>query len=874
MGVLRKLRTLLRAALQPPAPSAADEAAADALRARFRERCAHFRRLLSANKAVLETMADVEQRLRGPQPFGMPYVRGVVTRAGAGVFQMIRSVNALSGDAYGALDESFARIASDMEAAMALPVPAGDGPLVLPLAAVDLAHLSLVGGKMANLGEIRRHVGMPVPDGFAVTVHAHDRFMAHNGLQEEIDSRIRAAGPENLEALFALSSSIQQIIHSAPLPDDVARAVAGQVEAMQARAGKERDRLRLALRSSAVGEDALGASFAGQYRTELNVHPDEVLDVWREIIAGKYSVTALSYRYQRGIPDVLAPMCVGVLAMVDARAGGVAYSRDPVRPDAPVIVVNAVPGLPVAVVDGSFSPDTLSLSRERPPRILERHIRPGKPFRCVCDPDHGVRRDPLSPEEADAPAVDEAMAIQLGSLVLALEEYYDEAQDVEWAVDRQGRIVILQSRPLRKRGHASPEEQRAPADAKPPGPVLLHGGTAVSPGIGAGAAVIVRKEADMLSFPVGGVLVVERAGPRWATLLSRAAAVVAEEGGMAGHLASVAREYGVPAIFGIRGALQTLSGTPPPEVTVDAVRGCVYAGLHSDMPGALPRRDLMEGSPVHNILSAVSRFMTPLNLLDPTVPEFAPERCRTLHDITRFCHEKAVRLMFGDEENIDARGGKQLKAGVKLQYWVIDLEDGFIEPVRGPMVELSNIRSAPMLALWRGMTAAPWTGPPDADAHGFLSVVAESAMNRQLEAAAATEMGNKNFLMISSTFMNLQARFGYHFCTVETQAGPNAHENYVSFQFKGGAASLDRRVARAVMVGDLLEGCGFRVDVKEDALFAVAESRDARESLAHTAVLGYLVVHTRQIDMIMHNKPYVAALREKFLRDIAPLATT
>lgn len=904
MNVLRKIASLFRAA---PADdqSLAPDPVAEEVKARFRVRCRRFRRLLSANKTALEAIAEVEQLLRSPKPFSMRHVRSAATRAGSGVFQMIQNINDLSDNAYPGLMKSFVRLERQMEELMTPPQPPANGPLVLGLKETGLAVLMQVGGKMANLGEIHNHVGMPVPDGFAITADAYHRFMRHNNLQEEIDSRIQATDIHSLDDLFSLSAAIQQRILAAAMPDDVAEAITSQVEAMLVRAGERRDHLRLALRSSAVGEDALGASFAGQYHSELNVHPDEALDVWREIVASKYAVTAMSYRYQRGIPDHSVPMCVGVLAMVHAQAGGVAYSRDPVRPQ--LQCINAVPGLPAAVVDGSFSPDRILLNRQRPVQVLEAHAS-HKPFRLYCDPDGGVRRVPLSDAESAALCIDTALACRLGELALALEEYYDEPQDVEWAVDECGELVILQSRPLKEVGTdtapanegAEPTGggQEAATDMAPSSlmasntarsaeehlpPPLLRGGECVSPGVGAGVAVILRKNADILSFPQGGILVVERAEPRWATLLSRASAVLTEAGGTAGHLASVAREYGLPAIFGLPGALDMVEAlceeqdAVQPCITVDAVRGAVYGGMHPEIPGATPRRNLMEGSPVHQTLHALSRLMVPLHLLDPESPEFSPEHCQSLHDITRFCHEKSVSLMFGEEEGLNGNygnSGKQLKAGVKLKYWIVDIDDGFIKPVSGPVVELDNIRSAPMLALWHGMTAVPWAGPPATDASGFFSVVMESTMNRDLETSTGSALANHNFLMISSTFMNLQARFGYHFCTAEAQAGPQSHENYVSFQFKGGAASVDRRISRARMVGDLLEEFGFRVDVKQDALFATAEGYDAQNSLARTALLGYLLIHTRQVDMIMHNAPQATALREKLRKDMTMLMNT
>lgn len=898
----------------PPAPPSPEALAAEeALRQHTLERCRRFRRLLSANKSALEGMADMEEKLHGSAPYSMSYVRRVCTRVGTSVFQMIQDLNALSGQTYNTLMPPFTRISGAIEDILTHSTPdlhAGEA-LVLHLNHMGLENIHQVGGKMANLGEVCSHAGMPVPDGFAVTATAYHLFMAENGLQEEIDRRIQATNIENLNDVFSLSASVQQLIQSAPMPAALEQAITHSVSAMQDRlAPDQRPNLRLALRSSALGEDSLGASFAGQYHSELNVHPDEALEVWRDIIASKYAVTAMHYRFQRGIPDDAVPMCVGVLAMVDAQAGGVAYSRDPMSASAsasapapnpnPVrdkgegrMVVNAVLGLPMAVVDGSFSPDVFILSRTQPPRLLEQHIAL-KPFRFACSAQSRMQRVPLSPEEGAKASISPQILEQLAQMVLALEEYYHEAQDVEWAVDAADNLIILQSRPLKQieyndqspaqNSNALSLDSNALASDSPLPPeranlpLLLRGGTSVSAGVGMGKVFHARKDADILAFPPGGVLVVERAQPRWATLLSRASALIAEAGGTAGHLASVAREYRVPAIFGLSHALDSLeAGT---EVTVDTAHHCVFAGLHPQLSPPRPPQNLMEGSPVHKSLCAVAPYIIPLHLLDPTAPEFCPEQCQSLHDITRFCHEKSVELLFSpqsledlhdssDQASPHASIGKQLKAGVKLQYWIIDTGDGFKKPVTTPYVDIANIQSAPMLALWRGMTAVPWTGPPATDASGFLSVVFESTMNRDLEASTATTLANKNFLMISSTFMNLQARFGYHFCTAECQAGENAHENYVSFQFKGGAASLDRRKLRAQMVGRLLEEYGFRVDIKEDALFATAEGYDAPQSLSRTALLGYLVIHTRQVDMIMNNQPAALALEKKLKGDMA-----
>jgi pyruvate,water dikinase len=122
--------------------------------------------------------------------------------------------------------------------------------------------------------------------------------------------------------------------------------------------------------------------------------------------------------------------------------------------------------------------------------------------------------------------------------------------------------------------------------------------------------------------------------------------------------------------------------------------------------------------------------------------------------------------------------------------------------------------------------------------------------------------------MISKNFCSLNSRFGFHFLTVETLVGERPSENYVSFQFKGGAADYPRRVKRAIFVGGLLEVFGFRTEVKEDAVFARLEGYDEEFMMQRLRVLGYLLMHTRQLDMIMANDASLQQIREKMCKDL------
>ena len=125
--------------------------------------------------------------------------------------------------------------------------------------------------------------------------------------------------------------------------------------------------------------------------------------------------------------------------------------------------------------------------------------------------------------------------------------------------------------------------------------------------------------------------------------------------------------------------------------------------------------------------------------------------------------------------------------------------------------------------------------------------------------------------MISRDFLNLQSRFGFHLTSVEALVTERKQVNYISFDFKGGAADQDRKYLRARFIADLLEELGFRVKVKEDTAFARLEGLDRGDMFTHLRVIGYLLMHTRQLDMIMAAPAVVKHYREKMNGDIEAL---
>ncbi|QCQ23446.1 pyruvate, water dikinase [Desulfoglaeba alkanexedens ALDC] len=865
-GKLRKaLRKWVLGDVGPSTPPPPEEL--EQLRLAFKARYHHFKLLLNANNRALEVMAEMEEMIRGNRPFGMTFVRSRCTRVSTSVFQIIRHLDALAPGKYTELYDRFRDIQKKINPFIHSSAPATRAaPLVVALEDVGAHAADLVGAKMANLGEVANRLGFRVPRGFVVTARGYQRFLAETGLQAEIDRRLQSADAERLDELYSLSADIQQLIIRSPLPSDLREAIEEQLKLLQNRTAGP---VRLALRSSALGEDLPGVSFAGQYRSELNVSADNVLQAYKEVVAGKYGLTAMTYRLHRGIRDEDIAMCVGCLEMVDAVASGVLYTRNPLNLREDELVIHGVWGLPKPVVDGSAVSDLFVVSREPPHRVLRRDIA-DKSLRFVCDPDEGVCRLDVVGAERSEPCLHEDQAAALARLALRIEAHYGSPQDIEWALDPSGDFVVLQSRPLLPTG--MPEEAIRRNASRRDAPVLLEGGSTASAGVATGTAFVVQRDVDALQFPPGGVLVTAQALPRWATLLGRAAAVVSEKGSVAGHLANVAREFGVPALFGVPDACRRLSTGR--IVTVDADQRVVYDG-RIEMPeiSERPQRKLMEGSPVHRALEGAARWIVPLNLLDPDSPDFRPGNCRTFHDITRFCHEKAVFEMFrfGETHHFPERSSKQLVCDVPMQFWVINLDDGFKAETEGKFVSLENIDSIPMRALWEGMVAVPWHGPPPVDTRGFLSVLLEATTNPGLDPALHSPYAIRNYFMISRHFCSLQSRFGFHFSTVEALVSERDSENYVSFQFKGGAANLDRRIIRARLVAGLLEELGFHAEVKEDAAFARLEGHGPSFMVSRLRALGYLIIHTRQLDMVMTDGYSVERYRSQMLDHLRPL---
>ena len=854
MGALTWLQRLVGRFRGTPSEQPDPEAA----RNLFQRRYHALRLLLAANTRALRAMATMEQAAVEGSGFGMTFVRSHSTAVGVNVFKMVRNLDILAPEKYTLLFDRLEEIRHRIDDDLATIPPPEDVPHALPMAEIQYTHIDVTGSKMATLGEVANVVGLSVPEGFVITTSAYDLLIAANDLQHEISRLLQAYQSEQLDELFVLSSKLQQLILTAEVPLEIADAIQAAAEAAEPSPDST-----FALRSSALGEDSAGVSFAGQYETLLNVRRSNLVASYLEIVASTYTPQAMQYRKQRGLRDDQVAMSVGCLEMIDARSGGVVYSGNPGDDRDSDIYISSAWGLPKSIVDGRFASDLIIVKRAGSPTISSRETG-DKKSQFVRHPREGVRRADVPDEMQRQPSLADHEALAIADAAMKLESHFGTAVDVEWAVTHAGDIVILQCRPLTQSREST--DRSLPADTPKP---LVSGGVNASPGAAAGPVHWVTRDVDALSFSSNSVLALVQPLPRWAALLDRTAAVVAEEGGIAGHLATVARELGVPAILGAGSLADLETGF---EVTVDASGRAVYAGTIDaliEQRAAPP--ELVADSPVRRTLQTVLAHISPLNLVDPKGLDFTPANCKTMHDITRFCHEQAVReiFAFGADTSFPEYASKQLHHNVPMQWWVLDLGNGFKGQVSGKYVHLEDIACKPMLALWDGMVAVPWDGPPATSGRGLASILFEATANPALASPFRKPYADRNYFIISEHFLNLQSRFGFHFTNVEALAGPRLEENYLSFSFKGGAADLERKAARARFIGDLLAELSFDTEVIEDVVTARRTSLDHQDVEQSLRVVGYLLMHTRQLDMIMADRAAVAHYGAKIRADLA-----
>ena len=309
----------------------------------------------------------------------------------------------------------------------------------LPLEQLRREDGARFGGKSASLGELLA-AEIPVPPGFAIAAGAFTLFLQEAGLAGRVESATAGLDSTDTERVGAVSKAIAEEMRSAPIP----QAVAAEIARCYAQLGGDAP---VAVRSSALGEDSDEATFAGQQESYLWVRgAGAVADAVRDCWVSLYSPPAITYRARLGAGGETA-MGVTVQLMVDAEVSGVMFTCNPTSGDPSMVAVNASWGLGLAVVGGEVTPDYFLLSKITGEVVRETIA--AKEIEYVAGPDGvGAIRVEVDAGRRERACLDEQRLGELVELAGAIQRHFGSHQDVEWAIGREGRLFVVQSRPV------------------------------------------------------------------------------------------------------------------------------------------------------------------------------------------------------------------------------------------------------------------------------------------------------------------------------------------------------------------------------------------------------------------------------------------
>jgi pyruvate,water dikinase len=339
---------------------------------------------------------------------------------------------------------------------------------------------------------------------------------------------------------------------------------------------------------------------------------------------------------------------------------------------------------------------------------------------------------------------------------------------------------------------------------------------------------------------------------------------VTDAGSTAGHFSSVAREFGVPALVGTKEAFSKLArGT---EVTVYADGRIVYAGVVNEMlESPCARKNLLTDSPFMRRLSYVMSFVSPLRLVDPQADYFKPQGCRSLHDIIRFAHEKAVQEMFhlGDKRMRKIGGSRKLKSHIPMLFYVLDVGGGLKNnPKNKKTVNIDDVISIPMQAVMRGLSHPDihWGNFTHFDWAEHDRIVMSGGIISPEAAMFASHA------VVSNDYANLNLRFGYHFVIVDSVCRDSAEENYILFRFSGGGADYYKRSLRADFLQRILQRLEFEVNRKSDLVDGQFKGGEKKIIVHKLDLVGRLLGATQLMDMYLKDESMVQKYSEEFLQ--------
>ncbi|WP_088810395.1 MULTISPECIES: phosphoenolpyruvate synthase [unclassified Listeria] len=310
------------------------------------------------------------------------------------------------------------------------------GSFVYDFQEIDQTKFSLVGGKAANLGELRKIQAIRVPAGFCVTTDAFQKMMESSSDIQHVLTQLAALEIGQQTAIREVAQKIRHAILTQAIPNEVA----DEIKSVLRSYGTD---FAYAVRSSATAEDLSGASFAGQQDTFLNIKgEDAILAHVQKCWASLYNERAIIYRLQNGFSGE-PKLAVAIQKLVPAEAAGVLFTADPLSGDRTVTTVDASFGLGEGLVSGQVQADVYKTKNGK---VTSRLVAQ-KEVAFFTQGEKGVLKQALSEERRAQQVLSNEQILELTNVGREIERNFGYPVDVEWCLFN-GKFYVVQARPI------------------------------------------------------------------------------------------------------------------------------------------------------------------------------------------------------------------------------------------------------------------------------------------------------------------------------------------------------------------------------------------------------------------------------------------
>ena len=466
--------------------------------------------------------------------------------------------------------------------------------------------IPLVGGKGANLGELTR-AGFPVPNAFVLTTAAYDYFIKKSNIFESINEELKSIDKNSDDTLTQASARIRDLFDKCEIPNDLKDDIKASYKKLFGK-GKEGF---VAVRSSATAEDLPDASFAGQQETYLNVHgEDDLYDKVRKCWSSLFTARAIAYREKQGFKHEDVKLAVVVQKMVNSEVSGIMFTVDP-NSGVKEIVIEAGFGLGEAIVGGEVTPDTYKVDKSTM-NVKKKRISTQK-WKYTKDPKDGHTIKANIPDKLQkVQKIDDRRISEVAEIGRQIEIHYDKPMDMEWCIE-DNKVYIVQARPITAVGDSATNET---IESEAATEDIITSGLGASPGLASGKVIIFDMSMSLDVVKDGDILVTTMTMPDMVPAMSRAAAIVTDEGGMTCHAAIISRELGTPCVVGTGNATSILKNGQ--MITVDGTTGTVYKG-------DLSKSNAAEAAPAQTVIAESAPVTGTGVMVNMSIPAKAEE---------------------------------------------------------------------------------------------------------------------------------------------------------------------------------------------------------------------------------------------------------